>query len=125
MFPRPIVSTLTVLLAVGVLGGCSRDDVKEAKGRTLDFTMTEYRLSPLTTYVDGAGKVTIKIRNDGDQAHNVALSKKGNIVLGRTTTIQKGQSAEMQLDLTEGTYRVFSSLSNDDTLGLNGYLVVR
>jgi hypothetical protein len=116
---------LLLVPVAALLAGCSRDDTKEFKGRTVDLDMTEYRVSPLTSVVDGAGPVRLRVRNDGSHAHNITLSKKGNIVLGRTTTIQRGQTSQIDLSLSPGTYRVFSSLSNDDTLGLNGYLVVR
>jgi hypothetical protein len=36
-----------------------------------------------------------------------------------------GQSATIKVALDPGTYRVLSSLSNDDPAGINGYIVVK
>lgn len=106
-----------------LLPGCTRNESAKVTDRTLRLNLTEYRMRPLTNYAQ-AGSITIRARNRGQLAHNVSLVKEGQ-VLARTTTMQPGDTASMTLSLQPGTYRLFSSLSNDDTLGLNGFLIVR
>lgn len=111
------------LVAALLLSGCTRNESAKVTNRTLPLDLTEYRMRPLTNYARPGG-ITIRARNRGQLAHNVALVKEGQ-VLARTTTMQPGDTASMTLSLEPGTYRLFSSLSNDDTLGLNGFLIVR
>ena len=106
-----------------LLPGCTRNESARVTDRTLRLHLTEYRMRPLTNYARPGG-ITIRARNRGQLAHNVALVKEGQ-VLARTTTMQPGDTASMTLSLEPGIYRLFSSLSNDDTLGLNGFLIVR
>src|SRR5215208_7228991 len=86
--------------------------------------MTEYKVSPLTSYVK-PGKLTITARNEGKLAHNVAVIREGDVIVGRSSTMNPGQTATIKVSLDPGTYRVLSSLSNDDPLGINGYIVVK
>ena len=116
---------LTALLAAALLAaGCSRQDTKDVKGHDLRLTMTEYKVSPLTSHVK-PGKLTITARNAGKLAHNVAVIRQGDVIVGRSSTMNPGQSATIKVSLDPGTYRVLSSLSNDDPLGINGYIVVK
>lgn len=120
---RGLPVTILILAALAA-SGCARSDTKQAKGRVLDITMTEYKLSPLTTYIK-PGPVTITARNDGKLPHNVTVIRQGDVVVGRSTTMNPGQRASINISLDPGTYRVLSSLSNDDPLGINGYIVAR
>ena len=121
---RPLLVVVAfALAAVLLLAGCTRNESAKVSDRTLRLALTEYRMRPLTNYARPGG-ITIRARNHGQLAHNVAVVKEGQ-VLARTTTMQPGDSASMSLSLEPGTYRLFSSLSNDDTLGLNGFLIVR
>jgi plastocyanin len=107
-----------------VAAGCTRQDVKQVSDRDLRLKMTEYKLSPLTSYVK-PGRLTITARNDGKLAHNVTVIRQGDVIVGRSSTMNPGQTATIKLSLDPGTYRVLSSLSNDDPLGINGYIVVK
>jgi plastocyanin len=121
--PRPLLAT--VLLAAALLAaGCSRADTKRVSGQHLRLTITEYKLSPLTSYVK-PGPLTITARNRGKLAHNVTVIRQGDVLVGRSSTMNPGQTATMKISLDPGTYRVLSSLSNDDPLGINGYIVVK
>jgi plastocyanin len=113
-----------LILAVLAVAGCARSDTKEVKGRVVDIKMTEYKLSPLTSYVK-PGPVTISARNEGKLPHNVTVIRQGDVIVGRSTTMNPGQRASIKISLDPGTYRVLSSLSNDDPLGINGYIVAR
>ena len=85
--------------------------------------MTEYKVSPLTSYVK-PGKLTITAHNDGKLAHNVAVIRAGRRDRRPQHDDAPGPAATIKLSLDPGTYRVLSSLSNDDPLGINGYIVV-
>ena len=121
--PRALPAAALVALAL-VAAGCTRQDVKQVSDQDLRLKMTEYKLSPLTSYVK-PGRLTITARNDGKLAHNVTVIRQGDVIVGRSSTMNPGQTATIKLSLDPGTYRVLSSLSNDDPLGINGYIVVR
>ena len=55
----------------------------------------------------------------------MAVIRQGDVIVGRSSVMLPGQSATIKLSLDPGTYRVLSSLSNDDPLGINGYIVVK
>ena len=120
---RALPITLLILAALAA-AGCARSDTKEVKGQVVTVKLTEYKLSPLTTYVK-PGPVTIAAHNDGRLPHNVTVIRQGDVVVGRSTTMNPGQRATIKISLDPGTYRVLSSLSNDDPLGINGYIVAR
>jgi len=120
-----VLPAATLLVALALLAaGCTRQDVKKVPGQDLHLTMTEYKVSPLTSYVK-PGHLTITARNEGKLAHNVTVIRQGDVIVGRSTVMDPGQTATIKLALDPGTYRVLSSLSNDDPLGINGYIVVR
>ena len=121
--PRALPAAALVALAL-VAAGCTRQDVKQVSVQDLRMKMTEYKLSPLTSYVK-PGRLTITARNDGKLAHNVTVIRQGDVIVGRSSTMNPGQTATIKLSLDPGTYRVLSSLSNDDPLGINGYIVVK
>jgi plastocyanin len=121
--PRPLLATI-LLAAALVAAGCSRTDTKRVSGQDLRLAITEYKLSPLTSYVK-PGPLTITARNRGKLAHNVTVIRQGDVIVGRSSTMNPGQTATMKISLDPGTYRVLSSLSNDDPLGINGYIVVK
>jgi plastocyanin len=121
--PRAVLAALAVALALAG-AGCTRQDIKKVSNQDLQLTMTEYKVSPLTSYVR-PGKLTITAHNDGRLAHDVTVIRQGDVIVGRSTVMNPGQSATIKLALDPGTYRVLSSLSNDDPLGINGYIVVK
>ncbi|HEX3317417.1 MAG TPA: cupredoxin domain-containing protein [Solirubrobacteraceae bacterium] len=120
---RAVLAALLVALALAG-AGCTRQDIKKVSNQDLRLTMTEYKVSPLTSYVR-PGRLTITARNDGKLAHDVTVIRKGDVVVGRSTVMNPGQTSTIKLSLDPGTYRVLSSLSNDDPLGINGYIVVK
>ncbi len=121
--PRALLAASLVALAL-LAGACARTDVKRVSGQDLHLAITEYKVSPLTSYVK-PGPLTITARNRGKLAHNVTVIRQGDVIVGRSATMNPGQSATMKISLDPGTYRVLSSLSNDDPLGINGYIVVK
>jgi plastocyanin len=120
---RALPAATLIALAL-FAAGCTRQDVKQVSNQDLQLKMTEYKVSPLTSYVR-PGKLTITAHNDGKLAHNVTVIRQGDVIVGRSSTMDPGQTATIKLSLDPGTYRVLSSLSNDDPLGINGYIVVK
>jgi len=120
---RALPAATLVALAL-LAAGCTRQDVEQVSNQDLQLKMTEYKVSPLTSYVR-PGRLTITAHNDGKLAHNVTVIRQGDVIVGRSSTMDPGQTATIKLSLDPGTYRVLSSLSNDDPLGINGYIVVK
>jgi plastocyanin len=121
---RALPVTLVLLAAAVLAAGCSRQDTKTVSNQDLKLVMTEYKVSPLTSYVK-PGHLTITARNEGKLAHDVTVIRKGDVIVGRSSVMNPGQSATIKVALDPGTYRVLSSLSNDDPAGINGYIVVK
>ena len=71
--------------------GCTRTDIKQVPNQDLQLQMTEYKVSPLTSYVK-PGKLTITAHNDGKLAHNVAVIRQGDVIVGRSTAMNSRAS---------------------------------
>ncbi len=104
------------------LAGCTRQDRVTVRGNTVGVKLSEFRLSPTTTYAS-PGVLRLVAHNGGVLAHDVSVVQ-GAWVLARTTMIRPGSTAAISLKLGPGTYRLLSTVSNDETLGLYGFLVV-
>lgn len=116
---RRLVLAAAALAVAGVAGGCGRTVVVGAD-RTLQLTLSDYRINPQTIRVS-AGKLTIVVHNYGYFTHNLAIVPGHDAA---TKPIRPGQSAEITLTLTPGTYRTESQIIPDEALGEYGTLVV-
>ena len=111
---------LALSLAAGACGSSKRTQVKNGR---LDVKMREYRLIPQR--VDAkAGKLTIVVRGRGVLAHRLAIGR-GRFALAQAATVFPGSTRTLTVRLPAGRYRLFCSLSNHDTLGMHGSVVVR
>lgn len=113
----------------GCTGGTSAPDVVLRNGATLRVKLTEYRVNPqrvdIKAGTDGVARLTLVAENDGRIPHDLAIGR-GGFVIGRTTVIKPGQTAVAKgFKLPVGTYRIFCTVSNHDTLGQYGFLVVK
>ena len=70
-----------------------------------------------------AGAITFVVRNTGILAHDVRV-KKGTRTLGGTTTIAPGGTQRKTMHLSQGHYRIVSTLRRDESLGQYGQLIV-
>ena len=109
--------------------GTSAPEVELKNGATLRVKLTEYKVSPqrvdIKTGKDGVARLTLVAENDGRIPHDLAIGR-GGYIIGRTTTIKPGQTAVAKgFRLPVGTYRIFCTVSNHDTLGQYGFLVVK
>ncbi len=119
--PSPKLALAVVALAAGgALGGCGRTLVV-GSGRMVQIALSEYRINPQIVHVR-AGKLTISVHNYGALNHNLAVEPGHDAA---TKPIRPGQSAEITLTLTPGTYLMESQILSDEALGEYGTLVAR
>ncbi len=121
----PGLRSTGLALAAGVAllaGGCGHATVV-GKSRTLEVSVTEYRVAPEQAEVP-AGPLTIAVHNYGLLSHNLSVSRNGQAE-GATQPISPGGTAVLSLTLAPGRYLMASTLLSDETLGAYGTLIVR
>lgn len=120
----------TLALALPGLGG--PEQVRSERPQ-IEFTTDEYAISPSDLSVR-PGRIKFVLRNEGRLTHNVRVEtvpedgERGRPACPDrpcgTPTAQPGQRVEGKLTLEPGTYRLTSTIGNQDDLGVNGRLVV-
>lgn len=105
------------------LVGCREEAPYSARGRQLTVHLDEYLLRPQNTHSE-PGQLQLTVVNDGARAHNLRI-KLGRRDLGGTGTLAPGRRSTVSVSVPRGSYRVGSTLSNDETLGLYGSLRAR
>lgn len=111
--------------------GCGGDD-REASGRTVTLdaggTVTvkahEYAFDPDRVVVRGPGPLTIKLRNDGDLAHNIRV-RRGGDEIGGTPSFPPGRTEAASLRLKPGKYELLCTVGDHAELGMRGELEVK
>jgi plastocyanin len=119
-----------VVAAVAVaLAGCGGEEASEETGaaaggssQTVEIRETEFALAPATVTLDSAGTYTFRAVNDGSIDH--ALEIEGNGVEEETETIGGGESAELTVELREGTYELYCPVDDHKGQGMVGRVVV-
>ncbi|HVS28159.1 MAG TPA: cupredoxin domain-containing protein [Solirubrobacteraceae bacterium] len=119
--PLLLVALAAVLAAVA---GCARQVHRSAHNAVVDVTIDEYSLTPTDITVAHGGRLTIRVHNKGVLAHNLAVMR-ARLIVARSATIDHGASTALTVDLKPARYRLISSLSDDDVLGIAGGLRVR
>jgi plastocyanin len=125
---RRLAAPCAILLC---LAGCGGDDDKEPArsvtvnpNSTLEVTADEYSFDPGRVVVRGAGPLTIRLRNDGDLAHNLRIERAGEDV-GGTPTFQGGETQSGRVNLEHGNYEMVCTVGDHAALGMTGELQVR
>ena len=116
---RGLTLALLLLAAVFALPGCGGgEEGGAASGSKIDVTLDEYSIDPSTIDVDEAGRVTLDVKNDGDETHA--------LVLGGTSTqmIDPGSSAELTAELGDGTYTIYCPIGDHRSEGMEAKLEV-
>ncbi len=113
--------TVAALALAGAAGGCGYT-LRVGSDRKLQIALSEYRLNPDSVRVS-AGPLTLVAHNYGHLTHNLVVSRTSQS-LGATKPIRPGQSAEIMVTLTPGTYLMSSALLSDQALGEYGTLSV-
>ena len=83
---------------------------------------TEFALDPKTVTLESGGTYTFRAVNDGSIDH--ALELEGGGVEEETETIGAGESAELTVELEEGTYELYCPVGKHRDQGMVGQVVV-
>jgi uncharacterized cupredoxin-like copper-binding protein len=111
-----------VLLALASLSSGCGHAVEVGGDRTLQVSLSEYHVLPQSVRVS-AGSLTIVVHNYGRLAHNLVLFQ-NDVSTGATKPIWPGQSAQLTVTLSPGTYLMASTILSDQALGAYGTLTV-
>jgi len=113
---------LALLVAAALLvTACGHTEVA-GSGRTVHVQLSEYRLQPQSIRVS-RGLVTIIVHNHGLLDHNLALYQNGETV-DSINPLGPGETSQMTLFLSPGTYSMASTVLSDQSLGASGTLRV-
>jgi hypothetical protein len=115
------LATALLTGALALLAGCGSTETLH-RDRTLYVALTEYRVAPQSASVR-AGDLTVFVQNYGRLTHNLMISRGGALVQV-TRPLSPGQSAEIALTLTPGSYLIASTILSDQALGAYGTLRV-
>jgi plastocyanin len=122
-------SALVLALSSLLVLGCG-DEGKPGRTVTapadakLSVVADEYSFDPSTIVLEGAGTLTVTLRNKGSLAHNLKVLRGDEEVAG-TPTLPGGQSESARLKLGQGSYRIICSVGDHEQLGMTGTLRVR
>jgi len=110
-----------LLAVVTLLTACSHTEVV-GSNRTVQIQLSEYRLAPQDIRVS-RGLLTIIVHNHGLLDHNLALYQNGQTV-DSINPLGPGETSQMTLFLSPGTYSMASTVLSDQSLGAYGTLRV-
>jgi iron uptake system EfeUOB component EfeO/EfeM len=92
------------------------------KDRTVQVQLSEYHLQPQNIRVS-RGLLTIIVHNHGLLDHNLELFQNGRTV-DSINPLSPGETTQMTLILSPGTYSMASTVLSDQSLGAYGTLKV-
>jgi plastocyanin len=125
---RRLAAPCAILLC---LAGCGGDDEEEQArsvtvnpNSTLRVTADEYSFDPGRVVVRGAGPLTIRLRNDGELAHNLRVERGGEDI-GGTPTFGGGETQAGRVNLEDGRYEMVCTVGDHAELGMRGGLEVK
>jgi plastocyanin len=124
---RSRTSILLASIALA-LAGCGAEEESEegeaaaGSAQTVEIRETEFALEPADVRLDSAGTYTFRAVNDGSVEH--ALEIEGQGLEDETETIAAGESAEVTVELGEGTYELYCPVGNHKDQGMVGRVVV-
>ena len=109
--------------------GCGDEDepgrtVTAPANSKLSVLADEYSFDPSTIVLQGAGTLTVTLRNEGSLAHNLKVLSGDDEVAG-TPTLPAGRTESARLNLEHGGYRIICSVGDHEELGMTGMLRVR
>ena len=110
-----------LLAAVVLVTACSHTEVV-GSNRTVQIQLSEYRLQPQSIKVS-RGLLTIIVHNHGLLDHNLTLFQNGQTV-DAINPLSPGETSQMTLFLSPGTYSMVSTVLSDQSLGASGTLRV-
>jgi plastocyanin len=109
--------------------GCGDEDetgrtVTEPANSKLSVLADEYSFDPSTIVLQGAGTLTVTLRNEGALAHNLKVLR-GDEEIAGTPTLPAGRTESARLNLEHGNYRIVCTVGDHEELGMTGTLRVR
>jgi uncharacterized cupredoxin-like copper-binding protein len=119
---RSILVVTALLAAALTLAACGSGSEEEAAGQTISIGETEFALDPSSVQIDEAGTVTFSVTNNGSVDH--ALEVEGQGVEEETETIAPGESAELTVDLADGSYEMYCPIDGHREQGMEGTVTV-
>ena len=111
-----------LLLAAALLVCACSHTAVVGSNRTVQIQLSEYRLQPQSIRVS-RGLLTIIVHNHGLLDHNLALYQNGQTV-DSINPLGPGETSQMTLFLSPGTYSMASTVLSDQSLGAYGTLRV-
>ncbi len=109
--------------------GCGDEDepgrtVTAPANAKLRVVADEYSFDPSTIVLQGAGTLTVTLRNEGSLAHNLRVLS-GDQEIDGTPTLPAGRTESARLNLEHGSYRIVCTVGDHEELGMSGTLQVR
>ena len=109
-------------LSAGALSACSDDDIfGDDSDEQVEISLTERDLSPGRVTVD-AGQIEFVVKNDGERVHAFAIDTPDGVE--RTDNIKPGDTANVEVDLSRGRYRMYDPRGGYRNRGVRGTVVV-
>jgi plastocyanin len=125
---RCLAALCASLLAFAACGGGDDEgggrSVSVKPNSTLRVTAKEYSFDPDGVTVAGAGRLTIRLRNEGSLAHNLKLERDGEAI-GGTPTFPGGETRSGTVNLEHGRYEMVCTVGDHAELGMRGDLEVK
>ena len=115
--------TLLVLTAtVLALAGCGSEDEVDTPtaSETVEIVATDFAFEPSSIELDAGGGVTLRLVNDGQAPHALALE--GAEI--ESDEVAASESTELQAELEPGNYTLYCPVGNHREQGMEGTLVV-
>jgi uncharacterized cupredoxin-like copper-binding protein len=120
---------LLPVLVVLAAAGCGSSDngssgaagTGDGGGQRIEVSATDFHFDPPDITAQ-AGEVTFVLKNDGQTGH--ALEIEGEGVEEETDTIEPGQTAEVTVDLKDGTYEFYCPVDGHRQQGMEGTVTV-
>jgi plastocyanin len=120
---RSVLVFVALLAAALGLAACGSSSEEGASGgQMISIGETEFALDPSSVQVDEAGTVTFNVTNNGSIDH--ALEVEGQGVEEETETIAPGDTAELTVDLTDGSYELYCPVDDHRDKGMQGTVTV-
>ena len=125
MFMLPVIAVLAAAGCGssdnGTTGGAAADTGGGGGGQRIEISATDFHFDPPDITAD-AGEVTFVLTNDGGTGH--ALEIEGEGVEDETDTIEPGQTAELTVDLKDGSYEIYCPVDGHREQGMEGTVTV-
>lgn len=95
-----------------------------ASGQTMTMDLKDFTLNPSTITVNGPGTYTFHVTNSGPSPHALTIEGNGMDEM-KTPTLQNGGTADLQVTLKSGTYRMYCPVDHHQDEGMKGTLTVK